>query len=208
MTEAEKTFLVVGLTGSIGSGKSTAGRFFADEGARVVEIDALARELMENSEKIREKIIADFGEDSYLNDGKLNSRKIAGLVFQNPETLERLNRIVHPEVIQAVREAIRNLIKEDYHGIFMIDAPLIFETKLNRLMDVTIVVAASEEACVERVMKRSGLTADEVRARLKNQWPLEKKIELADIVIRNDGTLEQLKEQVQKIYKDLQKQIC
>ncbi|NOY76350.1 MAG: dephospho-CoA kinase [Calditrichaeota bacterium] len=207
MTDQKKPFLVVGVTGIMGSGKTTVSRFLEEKGARVINTDALARRLMEKSDAVREKIRRTFGEDSYTPDGRLNAKKMASLVFENPEALNRLNSIVHPEVIHAIRDEIRKLAQADFRGILVVDAPLIFETGLTGVMDEILVVAASEDVCVQRVMARSGLSAEEVRARLHNQWPLEKKIARADRVIWNDGTLEQLKEQVEKIYRDWQKRI-
>ena len=207
MTNQKRPFLVIGVTGIIGSGKSTVSGFLEEKGARVINTDILARQLMEKSEPVREKIQKNFGEESYTEEGRLDAKKIASIVFQNSEALTRLNAIVHPEVIRAVRDEIRQLAQSDFRGILVVDAPLIFETGLSGVMDETVVVAAPEDVCVERVTKRSGLSAEEVRARLKTQWPLEKKIALADRVIWNDGTLEQLKEQVEKIYKEWQKRI-
>jgi len=199
--------LVVGVTGIMGSGKTTVSRFLEEKGARVINTDVLARQLMEQSGPVREKIRKTFGEDSYTSDGRLDAKKIASLVFQNPEALNRLNAIVHPEVIRAIRDEIRKLAQADFRGILVVDAPLIFETGLAGVMDETLVVAASEDVCVERVVKRSGLSPEEVRARLRNQWPLEKKMALADRVVWNDGSLEQLKEQVEKIYQEWQERI-
>jgi len=207
MTNQKKAFLVIGVTGIIGSGKSTVSRFLEEKGARVINTDVLARQLMEKSEPIRKRIQKDFGDESYTKQGRLNAQKIASMVFQNSEALSRLNAIVHPEVIRSVRDEVRRLAQADFHGILIVDAPLIFETGLSGVMDEIVVVAASEEVCIKRVMKRSGLSAEEVRARMENQWPLEKKIVLADRVIWNDGSLEQLKEQVEKIYQEWQKRI-
>ncbi len=203
----KKEFLVIGVTGIMGSGKSTLSGFFAEMGAWVINTDLLARELMETSASIREKIEATFGKDSYDASGNLNRRKIASLVFKEPEALRRLNAIVHPEVIQTVRDKIRELAQQDFRGILVIDAPLIYETGLNKIMDATVVVAASEEICVKRVVARSGLTEEEVRARLKNQWPLEDKLRLADFVVWNEGTLEELKNQAVSLFETFKNQL-
>lgn len=207
MKNQKKPFLVIGVTGIIGSGKSTVSQFFKEKGARVINTDLRARQLMETSESLREKIKSNFGKESYTSDGKLNAKKIASLVFQNPDALNRLNLIVHPEVIRSVREEIRKLAKSDFRGILVIDAPLIFETGLSGVMDETVVVAAPEDVCVQRVIERSGFSSEEVLSRMRNQWPLEKKIALADRVIWNDGSIDQLKEQAEKIYSDWQKKL-
>ncbi len=203
----KKKFLVIGVTGIMGSGKSTLSQFFQEMGALVINTDLLARELMETSDSIRKKIEATFGPDSYDNSGKLNRRKIAALVFEQPEALRRLNAIVHPEVIQAVRDKIRDLAQADFRGILVIDAPLIFETGLNKIMDATVVVAASEETCIRRVAARSGLSAEEVKARLRNQWPLEEKIRRADFVVWNEGTLDELKKQAVSLFEMFKNQL-
>ncbi len=207
MKENQKSLLVVGVTGIIGSGKSTFSRFWEELGARVLNTDRLAREIMENSTAVRRKIEATFGRDSYDEAGRLNRRKIADWVFRDPEALRRLNAIVHPEVIRAVRDQIRELAQEGFHGLVVVDAPLIFETGLVQILDATVVVAASEETCVRRVKARSGLTEEEVKARLKNQWPLEEKIRRADFVVWNEGSLEQLKKQAVALFEKLTEKI-
>ncbi len=204
--KGKKQFWVIGVTGIIGSGKSTFSRFLGELGAYVIDTDQVARELMEKSETVRQKIVQTFGTESYTPEGKLNRAKIAAVVFQNPEALRRLNAIVHPEVIQAVHEKIRQLVRGNFQGILVIDAPLIFETGLSSIMDATVVVAASEKTCIRRVRTRSGLSEEEVRARLKNQWPLEEKIQRADVVVWNEGTPEELKKQAVALFEKFQKQ--
>jgi dephospho-CoA kinase len=177
---------LIGLTGGIGSGKSTVAGLFRTLGIPVYESDLRARSLMKDNEHVRKEIISLFGPEAYILNNELNRAWIASRVFSNPPLLRQLNGIVHPAVFQdlitwVAEESQRNapyLIQE---------SALLFEEDLVKRMTSTILVIAPENVRIERVIKRDGILRDEVLERIKNQWPDQRKIPGADYIIYNDG---------------------
>ena len=192
----------VGLTGNIGSGKSSAARLFAERGAVVVDADTLAREATEDAAVLRE-IVAVFGEN-VLEDETLNRSALAARVFDNPEARAALNAIIHPWVGRE-REARAAALAAQVSppAVVVHDVPLLFEVGLDAEMDKTVVVNAPLELRVARVVARSGLTADEVRSRDAAQLPLAEKVRRADFVIDNSGRLDDLEPQVERVWQAL-----
>ena len=194
--------LNIGLTGNIGSGKSTVARLFAERGAAVIDADALAREATLDPDVLRE-IAATFGSE-LVRAGELDRTKLAEIVFEAPEARAKLNAIIHPWVARE-REARVNalLSRASPPKVIVHDVPLLFEVGLDAEMDKTVVVDAPLETRVARVIARSGLTADEVRSRDAAQLPLAKKVERADFVIDNSGDQKDLTEQVEVVWRGL-----
>ncbi len=174
--------LKIGVTGGIGSGKSTVCRVFGILGVPVYNADDRARNILYCDEEVKRSLLEAFGE-SLFTGGKPDRRKLASLVFDNSEALGTLNSIVHP----AVRNDF-NVWLDDHHGepYIVKEAAILFETGTWRELDWIILVTAPEQVRVERIMERDGITRDEVEKRVDNQWPDEKKIPLAGTVIRND----------------------
>ncbi len=193
----------VGLTGGIGSGKSTVARMFEEKGVRVFYADDVAKRIMEEDPEVRKEIIELLGPESYLPDSHLNRAYIAQRVFENDERLRRLNRIVHPRVHQAFQHAVEELARSG-GGILIEEAALIFETGADRFLDKVIVVDAPEEERIRRVVRRDHVSPEQVRARMRHQLPAEVLRARADYVIENTGSLEDLRRQVEKIYHELQ----
>lgn len=195
--------LKVGITGGIGSGKSTVSKIFELLGVPVYNADERAKILMNTDEEIIEKIKNLLGEESYDNEGKLNRKYIASIVFNSKDKLRRLNEIVHPAVKRDFEKWVKaNEGKYDY---VLKEAALLFETGSYKDLDYTILVSAPEEMRINRVMKRDNVDRESVLARMRNQLDEDKKIEMADVIILNDYTFSLIRQvlQLDKIFKEL-----
>jgi dephospho-CoA kinase len=173
--------LRIGLTGGIGSGKSTVAKIFEVLGIPVYYADDAAKNIMNDDDELKQQIIKHFGVDSYLNN-KLDSKYISEKVFNNKENLSLLNSLVHPATIHDAEKWMKNqttpyAIKE---------AALIFESRSEKFLDYVIGVSAPEDLRIERVRKRDDISEDEIKSRIKNQMSEEKKISLCDFVVTND----------------------
>lgn len=193
--------LNVGLTGSIGAGKSTVARLFAEHGAAVIDADALARKATQDPEVLGE-IAATFG-DRLVEAGKLDRTRLAEVVFNVPEAREKLNAIIHPWVARERDAKVAALTARTPFQVIIHDVPLLFEVGLDAGMDKTVVVDAPLETRVARVVARSGLTPAEVRSRDAAQLPPAEKVSRADFVIDNGGEQEDLLQQVERVWQKL-----
>lgn len=190
----------IALTGGLGSGKSTVSKILQRLGANVICADELAKEAVAPGTKALENITAHFGRDILLPDGSLNRKKLGSIIFTDSPSRLLLEAIVHPEVKRLA--AIKAARCPDDEPLFY-DCPLFFENKMESLgfRDVWV-VAAPRELCLKRVIRRDGLTAEEAQARWASQMPLEEKVKRAGKVIRNEGTLEELQQLVEKLYRN------
>lgn len=172
---------IIGLTGGIGSGKSTVASYIASKGIPVYIADEEAKKLMD-SKKISTKIQAIFSENILTIDGTLDRKKIAAIVFNSPEKLSKLNAIVHPEV----KKHFRNWLNLHKNAPFIIkEVAILFETGGNLSCDKVILVTAPEEIRIQRAMKRDNVDRDSVLKRIQNQLPEEEKISKSDFVVYN-----------------------
>lgn len=209
--------LRVGLTGSLGSGKSTAAKLFAAHGAQVLQSDAIGRELMEPGQAVYAKIVSHFGEKVVLPDGHLDRPALANLAFAEGRA-DELNAIVHPAVIARQRELIEEIARRNPTAVVMVESALIIEAAngdeaewLQQRFDRLILVTAPEEVKVARFVRRcigdakptAELIAqfeEEARRRLARQMPDEQKMALCDYVLTNDGALTELEWQVDQLW--------
>lgn len=174
--------LKVGITGGIGSGKSTVCRVFSVLGIPVFESDKIARELMNTDTEIKQQLVDLFGTAVYLPDHTINRKYLAGIVFNNPSLLAQLNTIVHP----VVRKTFFDWCEKQQTPYIIHEAAILFESGFYKMMDKTITVITSEHERIQRVMKRDGITLEMVNERIKNQWNDQQRMELADFVIGNN----------------------
>ncbi|MEM8506801.1 MAG: dephospho-CoA kinase [Bacteroidota bacterium] len=172
--------MIVGLTGGIGSGKSTVAHLFRKHGVPVYDSDVEAKKIMEGSEEVRQAIINQFGNKAYSGQ-KLNKTVIADEVFGNRDRLKTLNAIVHP----AVREHFWKWVEQQEFPYVIQETALIFENKMQGNFDRIVLVTAPEETRIQRVIERDKVSKQQVRARMANQLPDTEKIKEADIVIQN-----------------------
>ena len=195
------TPLQVGLTGNVGSGKSTVARLFADLGAAVIDADALAREATQDAGVLRE-ITQTFGAD-LVTDGVLDRARLAAVVFADTEARGKLNATIHPWVARERERQVAALTAQTPPEVIIHDVPLLFEVGLDAKMDKTVVVNAPLELRAARASARSNLTVDEIRARDAAQTPLAEKVGRADFVIDNSGAVGELEPQVAAIWRAL-----
>lgn len=190
------------MTGNIGSGKSTVARLLVGKGAALIDADALAREVASDPEVLAE-IAVRLGSD-LVKSGTLDRKAAAGRVFDDPQALEALNRIVHPRVRRKRSQRVRLLeAQTPPPPVIVMDIPLLYETGLENDCDAVIVVAAELETRIERLKQARGMTGDEVRARDAAQLPLDEKAARADYVIDNNGDLAALRAQVDRLWPEL-----
>jgi dephospho-CoA kinase len=191
--------LNIGLTGNIGSGKSTVARLLVEKGAALIDADALARAATKEPE-ILERIAKDLGAD-LITQGQLDRAKTAALVFKDEGARQKLNAIIHPWVREKTAEKLQEYRQCDpAPDVIVQDIPLLFENNLEAGLDGVIVVYAPLELRLERLKLRSGLTEDAALARDKAQMPLEEKVKRATYIIDNSGSFEALKEQVEALW--------
>lgn len=190
----------LGVTGGIGSGKTTVCRFLEEQGARVFYADIEAKRIMQEDPEARAEIEAAFGPESYTDEGALDRAYLAEQVFGDEERLERLNAIVHPRVFASFEAATERAREEDV-PLLVHEAALIFEAGGDAHVDAVAVVDAPEAARVARVVERDDVTPDAVRARMGHQLPPEELRRRADYVIENDGTLDDLRDKTIALYR-------
>ncbi|MFZ1676403.1 MAG: dephospho-CoA kinase [Saprospiraceae bacterium] len=177
---------LIGLTGGIGSGKTTVASIFTTLGIPVYNSDARAKLLMNANEELRKKIIDLFGQEAYSDNLELNTSWMASRVFNDREQLLKLNSIVHPAVFKDLVEWSSQ--PEQLTAPYLIqESAILFEENLTDRFDGIILIVASEEIRVSRVMQRNKVAREKILQRISNQWPDEKKIPLSDFVIFNDG---------------------
>ncbi|TAL33840.1 MAG: dephospho-CoA kinase [Spirochaetes bacterium] len=189
----------IGVTGIFASGKGTVCKMFEELGARVIDTDELARDVVAPGTEGLETLVREFGTGILGPDGALDRRRFGVLIFKDKVKVNRVNQITHPLILKRAAEAF----EKNPGAVFMINTPLLFESGFDKFMDATIVVTAGTEQAVERGVKRDNISAEEIRDRLNNQISLNEKIRRADHVIDNSGTLENTKKQVIKIWNAL-----
>lgn len=188
--------IILGITGSLGSGKSTVAKMFRESGAAVIDADKIGHSLLKPGSRAYQKIIRHFREGILRRDGSIDRRKLASLVFKDEEKLKRLNRIMHPEIIRA----IKTRVSSSKPGVLVLDAPLLIESGLQGLVDKLIVVKINRMKQLKRIsLRKAPLSDKQALRRIKAQMPLKDKIRLADFVIDNNGTLSQTRKQVGQI---------
>ena len=195
--------LKVGLTGGIGTGKSTASSMFKDLGAFIFDTDKEAKRLLDTSESIQNELIKEFGTDILNRGNKIDRAKLARVSFQDEDHQFILNSIIHPHIFQIIDKSFDKVSAKNKYPVFIVDGALIFESGLNNHLDYTIVITANMKHRMARVLKNSNLKREDVLRRIELQWSDEEKVNLADFTLRNYGTEKELKAQIQKVYAEL-----
>ena len=195
-----RPFLLVGLTGSIATGKSTVSRMFAHLGARVIDADLLSREVVMPGQPAYARIVEEFGPQVVQEDGSLDRKALGAIVFADPARRKRLEEITHPAIGARQQRILSVLDEEAFEGVVLWDAALLFEAGGVARMDRVVVVFADPETEGRRLMERDGLREADARARIANQMPIAEKAKLADHVIDNSGTREETERQVRAVH--------
>jgi len=193
--------LLVGLTGGIGSGKSTVARLLEKRGAVVFDADLLAREAVEPGTPGHAAVIERFGADVLAPGGELDREALASIVFADPSARRDLEEIVHPEVRRLFAEGSEAY--RDTDRVVVFSAPLLVETGMHTAFEILVVVSATVATQIERLMRQRGMSESSIRARIVAQAPLEDKAAVADFLVDNEGTLDELESQVDRVWNDL-----
>ncbi|MFI9590948.1 dephospho-CoA kinase [Nonomuraea sp. NPDC052265] len=192
--------LKIGLTGGIGSGKSEVSKRLAARGAVVVDADKIAREVVEPGTVGLARVVAAFGEGVLHPDGSLNRERLGSVVFADPDRLAALNAIVHPLVGERVAE-LQGQAPDD--AILVYDVPLLVENKLAPMYDLVIVVDAADEVRIRRLADHRGMPEADAKARIAAQANREDRLAAADLVIPNEGSLDDLEARVDEVWHEL-----
>jgi dephospho-CoA kinase len=193
--------LLVGLTGGIGSGKSTVARLLEKRGAVVFDADLLAREAVEPGTPGHAAVIDRFGADVLAPGGELDREALASIVFADPAARRDLEQIVHPEVRRLFAEGTEAY--RDTDRVVVFSAPLLVETGMHTAFEILVVVSATVATQIERLMRQRGMSEPSIRARIDAQAPLEDKAAAADFLVDNEGSLDELESQVEQLWNDL-----
>lgn len=202
MSSKRKT-IIIGITGSFGTGKTTVAKMFKRLGAIALDADKMAHETYKKDTASYKKIIKAFGNRILDRSGEIDRAKVANLVFQNKRSLVKLCDIIHPVVVNKIKESIKRISKSKRASLIVIDAPLLIEAGLRNIVDYLMVVKTSQFTQIKRATRKTGLSANDILRRIKNQMPLNKKVRMADYVIDNEGSKSETKKIVKKIWEEL-----
>lgn len=190
--------MIIGLTGSIASGKSTVSKMLEEKGYPIIDADKVARQVVEPGSETLKKIEVLFGAEVIKQDGTMDREKVGALIFSNPAMRKQLNDIIHPAIRGEMLRQRSAFLAEGYQTIIM-DIPLLFESKLQHFVDKILVVSVTEENQLARLMLRNGLSEQDAKSRISSQLPMTVKEEGADAVIYNNGTVEETALQLERI---------
>lgn len=194
--------LVIGVTGIFGSGKSTVSGIFKSYGSKIIDADKIAHRHLLPGAKSYKRIVRSFGDSIIFKARKeIDRRKLGRVVFSNHKLLKKLNAIIHPEVIRDIKGNIR----KSKAGVIVLDAPLLLEAGLKKIVDDLIVVIIDRDELIRRLIKKTSLKRLEILKRIKSQIPQNVKSRFADFIIDNSGTVSETRKQVKKIWRSLRK---
>ena len=185
--------MILGITGSIGSGKTTVSNLFRKYGFKVINVDKFYASIYRKNKSLRSKVKEEFG--------TISRAKLKKTVLNNPNKLKKLNKITHPVIIDEIKKSIKNIKKANKDLKIIIDAPLLLEARALNLVDKLIIVKCDEKMQIRRLLKKGKYNKQEIKSIIKSQMPLKEKLKYADFVLDNNNDLKQLEEQVKNIIK-------
>jgi dephospho-CoA kinase len=188
----------------MGSGKSTVSQYLAELGAIVIDADKVGHEAYEPNTETWKELAKTFGKEIIAADKTIDRKKLGAIVFSNPESLNKLNGIVHPRMFEMMKQKITKARKEGAK-VIVVDAAILFEANWTPLVEKVWVVVADEVNVVKRAVARTGLPEEQIRSRMRSQMSNEERIQRADMVIRNDGNMDDLRAKVKELWKKLEK---
>ena len=191
--------IIVGITGGIACGKSTVSKLLSKKGAIPINSDEIGHQLLKRGSPVMGALLEAFGSDILDKSGDISRQKLGAIVFNDKTARERLNAIMHPPIVQQSRSEANRLVAENANCVVLIDAPLLIEANSQDTVDVIVVVTASTQIQLQRLLDRS-LSPAEVQARIDSQMPLSEKVKYADFVVENDGTLEELEYKADELW--------
>lgn len=191
-----KKILKIGITGGTGSGKTSVCKHLIDKGFQIIDSDAIARKILDKGTDAYNSVVAHFGKLILKSNGEIDRKKLGFIVFDSPKDLEFLQNIVTKKTVERVKD-IMDAASPDKRIIFL-DAPLLFETGLDKYVDIVLMVSASRDQRIKRLSKRDDISDAEIEKRMAAQMPEDEKKNLSDIIISNDGTLDELHLKIDK----------
>ncbi len=194
---------VVGITGSFGTGKTTVAAFFRKLGAKAIDADRITHKLLKVDTSVYKAIVRNLGKAILKENREIDRHKLADIVFREKKALNKLNRIIHPQIIRQIKSEVKAEKQSSGNKVIVIDAPLLTEAGLLNLVDKLVVVIARRSLQVSRIIKAKGLSRKEIAARIRAQLPLREKIKSADYVVDNNGSLKYTEKQVREIWDKL-----
>ena len=190
---------VIGLTGGIGTGKSTVSNFLREHNFAIVDADKISREVVEPGKPLLKELEEAFGSEIIMEDGSLNRKGLAAIVFNEVEQRKLMDSIMHKEILAEMRRVMEEFIEQGTHQGVIIDAPLLFEIGLEKWCDQVWLVTADMDIRIQRVCARDNAKPEEVEARIRNQMSDDEKRKLSDEILDNSGTLEDLHTQLRNL---------
>jgi len=197
---------IIGLTGGIGSGKSTIAGLLAGLGAVIIDADKIGHEVLNADIKAHKQVVAAFGKQILNPDGSVDRRELGKIVFADRKALSRLNRIMHPRIYRVVKAKLEQYKKQGVKAV-VIDAPLLIEASWATMVDAVWVVTATEASVIKR-LEKTGLSRDETMLRIRSQLTESERARVANVVIYNDYSPDELKQKVNKLWQGLQFDTC
>ena len=202
--------IIVGVTGGIACGKSTVSRLLSKKGAIPINSDEIGHQLLKRGSPVMGALLEGFGSDILDQSGDVSRPKLGAIVFNDKAARERLNAIMHPPIVEKSRSEAKRLVTEEANCVVLIDAPLLIEANSQDTVDIIVVVTASTQTQLQRLLERAieqnrPPSQAEAQARIDSQMPLSEKIKYADFVLENDGTLEELEEKVGSLWHEIRR---
>lgn len=196
---------VIGLTGGMASGKSTVADYLKTHTAEIIDADEISKEVIAPGTETYQDLVKSFGQNILNDDGTIDRAKLGQIVFADRGKLERLNQLTHPPIVKRIRTELLDLAARlAPDDVVILRAPLLVEVGLVEMVDAVVLVTAPEGIRVERIKRQRGLSGEECGQRLRAQLPDSEKIKFADYVVENNGTLEELKEKVETLWKQVE----
>jgi len=193
---------IIGLTGGIGSGKSTVSRFLAELGAMIIDADKIGHEVYRPDTETWRQIVKTFGSGILAADNTIDRKKLGIIVFGNQQELQRLNAIIHPQITAEIKKRIEEYRRRAVK-VVVLDAPVLLEANAKNLVDEVWVAVANDGNVVKRAAARTGLTEQQIRDRIRSQLPNSERTKNARVVINNDGTPEDLREKIKELWEQI-----
>lgn len=193
--QSQNKKIIIGITGGFGTGKTAVAKILKSFGAEVIDADEIAHRIIKPGGKIYRDLVYAFGRGVLYKNRNIDRKRLGKLAFKNKKLLKRLNRIMHGPIIRTIKERMHNSPKK----IIVVDAPLLIEAGLNRIVNKIIVVVTTKKKQLKRALRRKAFTKGEVLKRIKAQMPLKEKFRFADFIIDNSGSIEKTKKELEEI---------